>query len=253
MTLFLNNEEVKSLLTMNDYLETLEEGLRELESGRVVMVPRTDASIPTLDDPNITYRFKTIQGGIQKFRVHAIRINSNFMSFPEVDGKRRLIKVPRAGKRFVGFVLLLSMDTGEPLVFFQDGYFQKMRVGAMSGIGTKYLARKDASRIGILGSGWQASAKLMALCAVRPITHIKVFSPNPDHRRSFADEMSKILRVNVDVVDRPRQPSKARTSHAQPQTNMCLSSRGSGWRKGCMPCVSNVMNWTTKPTSALTL
>ena len=75
-----------------------------------------------------------------------------------------------------GLVLLFSTENGEPLAIMPDGVMQRMRVGAANGLGVKYLARKDASTVGILGSGWQAGAQLMAACAVRKIETIRCFS-----------------------------------------------------------------------------
>jgi ornithine cyclodeaminase/alanine dehydrogenase-like protein (mu-crystallin family) len=76
-----------------------------------------------------------------------------------------------------------------------------MRVGAANGLGVKYLAREDASKVGLLGSGWQAGAQAMAVCAVRRIEIIRCFSPNRANREAFAREWSAKLGVKVVPVD----------------------------------------------------
>ena len=95
-------------------------------------------------------------------------------------------KVPAAPQAaaYVGLVLLFSVENGEPLAILPDGVMQRMRVGAANGLGIKYLARDDAATVGILGSGWQAGAQLMAACAVRDIASIRCFSPNAPKLRS---------------------------------------------------------------------
>src|SRR5438105_8966659 len=91
--------------------------------------------------------------------------------------------------RYVGLVLLFSVENGEPLAILPDGVMQRMRVGAANGLGAKYLARKDARSVGILGTGWQAGAQLMAVCAVRDIETIRCFSPNQERGAAFARVM----------------------------------------------------------------
>ncbi len=53
-----------------------------------------------------------------------------------------------------------------------------MRVGALYGLGAKYLAKKDASVMGMIGSGGMARSHLRAFAAVRKIRKVKVYSPN---------------------------------------------------------------------------
>ena len=93
-----------------------------------------------------------------------------------------------------------------------DGVMQRMRVGAANGLGVKYLARKDASTVGILGSGWQAGAQLMAACAVREIKTIRCFSPTKANREAFAKQMSELLGVEVDA-GRPAGGGDRRRRH----------------------------------------
>ena len=118
-------------------------------------------------------------------------------------------KVPAApGNRWVGLVLLFSVDNGEPLAIMPDGVMQRMRVGATNGLGIKYLARKNAETVGILGSGWQAGSQLMAACAVRDIKQIRCFSPTRENREAFAAQMTETLGVEVRPVEQPEDAMK---------------------------------------------
>ena len=71
------------------------------------------------------------------------------------------------GDRTVGLVQLYSVGTGEPLAFMPDGIIQAMRVGGTYGLAVKYLARSDATRMGLLGSGWQAKFQVAAAAEAR--------------------------------------------------------------------------------------
>ncbi len=130
------------------------------------MRQRTDSLAPT-KTPGAIYGLKSADGVAPKFGTAAVRINSDIITYPEVGGVKRRVKVPAApNKRWVGLVLLFSTETGEPLAIFPDGNMQRMRVGATNGLGAKYLAREDARTAAVIGSGFQAGAQLMAMTAV---------------------------------------------------------------------------------------
>ena len=76
-----------------------------------------------------------------------------------------------------------------------------MRVGATSGVAAKYLARDDASILGMVGSGGQARSHARAFAAVRPLKRLKVYSPNHEHRQTYAEEMRKELGIEVVAVN----------------------------------------------------
>lgn len=112
---------------------------------------------------------KSMDGAVPRLQAAAIRLTSDVVTFPLVNGLRRREKIPAApGNRWLGLVLLFSTANGELLAIMNDGVLQRYRVGGTNGIGAKYLARADARTMGILGSGWQAGTQLMALTAVRP-------------------------------------------------------------------------------------
>jgi alanine dehydrogenase len=205
MTLILSNDDVGKLITMPDCIDVLEEAYVELADGRGVSRTRSDSITPTTREDAL-YSLKSMDGVIPKLGVGAVRINSDIVTWPKKGNNVRREKVPAApGDRYVGLVLLFSTENGEPLAIFPDGVMQRMRVGAANGLGVKHLARKNAKTVGILGSGWQAGAQLMAVCAVRPIETIRCFSPNVQNREVFAGEMSAVLGVTVTPVDSPEE------------------------------------------------
>src|ERR1700676_993432 len=208
MTLILSNDDVGKLLTMHECIDVLEEAYIELAEGRGVSRTRSDCFAPTAREDAL-YSLKSMDGVIPKFGVGAVRINSDIVTWPKRGNNVRREKIPAApGNRYVGLVLLFSTENGEPLAIFPDGVMQRMRVGAANGLGAKYLARKNAKTVGILGSGWQAGAQLMAICAVRPIETIRCFSPNPENRVAFSREMSAALGVEVVAVEQPEEAIK---------------------------------------------
>jgi alanine dehydrogenase len=127
------------------------------------------------------------------------------VTFPKKGNNVVREKVPAANGRYVGLVLLFSSENGEPLAILPDGVMQRMRVGAANGLGVKYLARENATRVGLLGSGWQAGAQLMAVCAVRNVHSIRCFSPNRSNRESFTKDMEATLGVETIPVEQPEE------------------------------------------------
>jgi ornithine cyclodeaminase/alanine dehydrogenase-like protein (mu-crystallin family) len=209
MTVILTNEDVERFLTMPVCLEAMEIAYRELGEGRAVNIPRADMLVPTNSEGRY-HAFKTMSGSIPKLRVTALRINTDVIHWPQgsADGKLR-VKIPAGqGKKWGGLVEVFDTETAELLAIIPDGFIQKMRVGASSGLAARYMARNDASSIGILGSGWQAGAQLEAMCCVRKIRVIKVFSPTKENRVRFANEMSSRLGVQVSPASTAEEAAK---------------------------------------------
>jgi ornithine cyclodeaminase/alanine dehydrogenase-like protein (mu-crystallin family) len=205
MTLILSNDDIDKLITMPECIGVLEEAYVELAEGRGVSRTRSDCFTPT-ERTDAIYSLKSMDGVIPKFGIGAVRINSDIITWPKRGNNIRREKVAAApGNRYVGLVLLFSTANGEPLAIFPDGVMQRMRVGAANGLGVKYLARVNAKSVGILGSGWQAAAQLMAACAVRSIDTIRCYSPNQQNRDLFAQQMSAQLGIAIIAVGTPEE------------------------------------------------
>jgi len=199
--LLINNQDVEKLFTMKDCLEALEEAYEDLLQGDAVYRPRLDLWMPC-DRPDGYYRWGTMEGASRKIGVFAIRMKSDIVYWPNGDTEEKYCMQPGT---WCGLVMVFSVRNGEPLAILNDGLIQHMRVGACAGLGAKYLARKDASVVGIFGSGGMARSYLEAFDEVRPLKRVKVYSPTPAHRAAYAREMTGKLDLEVIAVDSPEE------------------------------------------------
>ncbi len=198
MPLVLSNEEIVKLLPVRAAIDVLEPCYEDLARGEAISSPRQDLLVPLAEQGKCVYEFKDMSSVYPRKKIAAWRVNSDFLTWPTRAGTVRREKQPRApGSRFVGLVLLFSMETGELAAIFPDGEMQRIRVAAANAIGARHLAREDASTLALLGSGFQAETLLQAICAVRAIREVRVFSPNAKHCRAFANTWNGKLDIPV--------------------------------------------------------
>lgn len=87
--------------------------------------------------------------------------------------------------------------TGRPLALLDGAAVTAMRTGAASGVGTRLLARTDASTLAVIGAGAQAAWQVRAVLAARPIRRVLVSARDPERTAAFARRMADELGVEV--------------------------------------------------------
>lgn len=183
MALYLTEANVAELLTMDDTLAAVESVFKLQATG---------------DATNELRRRVRAQGSILMTMSGAV---ANFGEFKGILGLKAYT-VAQGKARF--YVSLFDSRTGELLAFIEADKLGQMRTGAASGVATKYLARADARTVGIYGTGWQAHSQLAAVCAVRNIEEVKVFSRKPENRERFCKEaVAELKLANIHPVDTP--------------------------------------------------
>jgi ornithine cyclodeaminase/alanine dehydrogenase-like protein (mu-crystallin family) len=202
LTLILNNDDVKSVLTMEIAMRALEEAYVDVARSKAVCRPRIDIQIPT-KDPRKVYQWGTMEGGSSS-GYFAIRMKSDVIYEREYEGARTQEKYCVRPGKFCGLILLVNIENGEPVALINDGYLQHVRVGADSGIGAKYTAREDARVVGMIGSGGMARSHVEAFLLARKIKRIQVFSPTKAHREQYAKEMAEKYGIEAVPLDNPR-------------------------------------------------
>jgi alanine dehydrogenase len=200
--LIINNDVVSQVLTMDEAIAAQEAAFEKLPAGGAIHRPRIDMYFPCRRD-NGYFRWGTMEGANDGF--FAIRMKSDIVHWPtDENGNRTEEKYCREPGTYCGVILLVSTENGEPLAFINDGILQHVRVGGGAGLGAKHLARPESHVVGMLGSGGMARSFLEAFKCVRDIRQCRVYSPTPQNREQFAEEMSARLNIEVVAVDHPR-------------------------------------------------
>jgi len=100
------------------------------------------------------------------------------------------------------FIMLYSSESGELLALIEGDKLGQIRTGAATGVAAKYMARPDATKVALLGAGWQAEAQAEAILAVCPHIHeFQVYSRNFVPRERFCQKMTRKLNIRFTPMD----------------------------------------------------
>jgi alanine dehydrogenase len=183
VALFLTEEDVCALLPMERALEIVEASLVAQGGDHAVNRPRDRILLP--------------------------HVSMHYMAGALPESQQMGIKIYTAARNAIRFLLLLfDTETGELLCVMQADHLGRIRTGAASGIASKYLARREASRVGMIGTGRQARTQLQAIALVRQLAGVKAFGRNQDRLASFCREMSQGLGVPVEPASSAEEATR---------------------------------------------
>ena len=192
--LLLSRENIGSLLKMEEVIQAVEEGFRQYGLGNVLMPVRQSIVLERYNGMMLTMP-AYVNGEIDALGQKVVT------SYPDNPRAHDLPTI-------LATIQLLDPKTGTCLAMMDGTSITAMRTGAASAVATKYLARKDASRVAVLGAGVQAQTQLMALSKVRDIVLAKVFDPLTDRKGSFCRKMSRMLGFDVKPAESPEEASR---------------------------------------------
>lgn len=178
--LHFTEDDVRELLDMEIAIDVVEEAFRQLASGGATNVPRSRAHA-------------------QGIYLHTMSAAAEYLGY--VGWKA--YTTTKSGHQF--HVGLYSMQTGELVALIDANYLGQLRTGAASGVATECMARPDAKVVGLFGTGLQARTQLKAVCSVRKIERVEVYSRHEERRQAFAAEMSEWCNTKVVPVHVPDQ------------------------------------------------
>lgn len=163
MPLWLSEADVASLVTPGEAVPVIEECFLRMAGGQVELMPRR--------------RFH-VDGG-SYFAVMAAADPelgvAGLKSYTVVEGELQFV------------VCLFSLDDGTLDALLAADRLGQVRTGAASGVAAKFLARRDATSLGLIGAGWQAESQLAAIRAAVPsLERVVVSSRSRERAEAFA-------------------------------------------------------------------
>ena len=172
MALFLTENDVKTVLTVEMAMAGVESAHRDLALGQAIDTPRARSRLPQTV-------LHILQGALPAQGVIGYKAYTS----------------NRSGNRFL--VHLFDAASGSLLAVIEADYLGMMRTGAASGVAAKWLARPDSTVAGVFGAGWQAEGHVRAICAALPLERVKVFSRCSERLAAFCTRLAAETGVKI--------------------------------------------------------
>jgi ornithine cyclodeaminase/alanine dehydrogenase-like protein (mu-crystallin family) len=197
--LVLSRSDVLTLLTLPECIDAVEAAFRAHAERRTL-------GPGVLGVPASGGGFHIKAAGLTGDRsVFAAKINANYPDNPRRFGLPTI----------QGAVVLADAVNGVPLAVVESGSITALRTGAATAVAAKFLARKDARAVTLVGCGVQGEVQLAALAAVLPFE--RVWLIDADGARAEALAAKVATRHGVDA--------KARTDlrGALAESDVCMT------------------------------
>lgn len=190
MPLFLTERDVQSVVGWDDMpeaIERIEQAYREKAAGRATCFPRATVQYPPEHGYYTDVTIRILPGIVPALDSAAVRIYANHHERP----------VAETGPRVLDFVmadeLLLHWRYSEGMrlaAIMADYWLMNIRTAAPTGVATRWLAREDSRVLGVIGAGRHAPWQTLAVCCVRPIEEVRIYSPTPARREETARNLT---------------------------------------------------------------
>jgi alanine dehydrogenase len=198
--LFLGPSDIKDLISMNEAIDLVAEGYggaaeypiinaprRRVHSHKGVRVSNFPGGVDSLGVIGSLTRAESVTHDPES-QVYPYREHPTYLLFDSNSAHLKAIIVGEITEKKIGFSSLMAL-----------------RTGATTGVGIRHLARKDATRVGVYGTGGQALHKVLACSAECSIKSYKIYSRDPDNRKKFVTQLTKLVDAEIIDVDAPRE------------------------------------------------
>jgi ornithine cyclodeaminase len=177
--IFLNAEETRRLLPMDQCIDVMQAAMVAASSGSMYIPPRTLFQLQ--DDSGF---FAVMPGASQELGSYGAKV----VSYHPANSAKGLPPIQ-------GFVAVFDHQSGQPRAIMDGGVITDIRTAAASGLATRLLSRPGAKSCGIFGAGALADVHLQAMCTVRPVEECVIWA----RRREQAEALAEKHRARSDV------------------------------------------------------
>src|SRR4051794_25870901 len=168
MPVWLNEDDVRAVLSPVELIDAIETALVEFSAGRVAQPVRTVIQIADRSFFAVMPALYRAQGVLGAKLVTVVPANA-----------------ARGLHTHLASISLFDPETGELLAVVDGRYITEVRTAAASAVSVRHLARPEARVLAILGSGVQAASHFDALRCVRGFSEVRMWSPTAEHLARF--------------------------------------------------------------------
>ena len=193
--LILNAAEIRQALPMPEAVAAMKQAFAALSDGKALVPPRIHLPIAAHSGVSLIMP-AFVDGNTPAEQSLAVKVVSLF------DGNHA-----RGLARIQAAVVVLEPDTGRPIALLDGAMLTAIRTAAASGAATDLPARRDSRTVALFGAGVQAITHLFAMCAVRPIEKIFIYSRTPSKVAALIAEFAGRPAIPAELIaaDSPRQ------------------------------------------------
>ena len=207
--LILKESDISSMISMSDIIEADKEALSIYSDHKSNIPLRSNLNIPEYKGQCLF-----MNGYAAPAKALGVKIVS---VYPENINKK-LTSVPAT-------MVLVDAETGMVNSLMDGTYLTRLRTGAISGLATDILARKDSKIFALFGTGGQAVTQLEAVLTVRKIEEVRVFDIFKDRAEEFAKKMSEKFSKKFNVKIIAAESSDAAIDNADIITTVTTSKK----------------------------
>ena len=187
--LWLTEEDVRSLLTIDDAIAAVEKAFLDHGMGRTQMPPKSYLYLPKHNGD-----LRTMPAYLEGQDLAGVKIVNVHPDNPQIG-------LPSV----MALLILNSPRTGEPLAVMGATYITSMRTGAAGAIAARHLARPDSHVVGMIGAGAQARTQLQGLSRYFQIEQVIVFDSFEDRARAFKEDVLGFMKCDCIAVAGPEE------------------------------------------------
>ena len=207
--LILKESDISSIITMSDIIEADREALSIYSSNKSNIPLRSNLDIPEYNGQCLFmngYAAPVKALGVKIVSVYPENINKNITSVPAT-------------------MVLVDAETGMVNSLIDGTYLTRLRTGAISGLATEILSRKDSKIFALFGTGGQAVTQLEAVLTVRKIEEVRVFDIFKERAEEFVKKMSDKFSKKFNVKIIAAESSDAAVDNADIITTVTTSKK----------------------------
>jgi ornithine cyclodeaminase/alanine dehydrogenase-like protein (mu-crystallin family) len=193
MVLLIRDDDVKTVFTLDDAIEAVEETYRQHGLGLVQDKLRREVQVKGKGLPHVSPGVTSLGQGLACLEEPNVIMLSHFFNFNVV----RLKEFPYY-RTYHHLIHLIDGNDGKTIAIINSptAVFW-LRTAAAGAVGAKYLAREETPTAGVIGTGAIGRGQLLTLSKVKRIERAFCFSGRKKDEK-YAKEMGE--RLGIDVV-----------------------------------------------------